>query len=575
MQVCTGQTLRLFLLGIVCLALTACERPHAVYWSPDGQRGVWAGSQGDHTLLIDATGKILADYGKSAGFAAWAPDGQTAYIANHSHEGVQSIWETELPGIINDTFQPIHWDDISAIVAAHNKDSEVLVHVQGQVVEMQISPDGNWLVAALHIKNPNTTEHYNLVALYLKDKEIRQVIASNVGAAFAFTGPHRLAFTKEPNAPRVILPEGVVTSSPIQSDAESDAKVGKLVEVTLDSSAKSYSPANLLDILVTETPYLQAVGEDIVFSSIARSLPGSPVSTDPPLFKIYYYSRDDKGLSVIADSTGPFFQIDPSGKQILFQKIIPATKSLEARHEIAVMNINGSSSNTLWSFNPDSQQIGCIPTWQDSEHISYISADPSTDQADPANLTTHDLTLYQIDPAGRPRAVRNLSQTWSTNLKPTINQPAPIAPIASTAPVTQPSTQPATQRATQPATSQPASTQESPALPASSQPVALPAASLPATSPSSTSSPTTTRPTVLPTTAPASQPATLPDRADTIPATSEPAIAPLTAPIISAPAIPTPVPAAPATMPAERPSTLPMPLPATMPTTIPATTKPA
>jgi hypothetical protein len=187
------------------------------------------------------------------------------------------------------------------------------------------------------------------------------------------------------------------------------------VETNLDESRTEFEQSTLAHVVPAATPWLQALGEDILLTAAPMSLPGKPSEHDA--MNLYYLSRADGSITSIAEDIGPLFAPSPDGKRILFEKKTPR-EGQSTKAELAIMNSNGSDVHVLRD-NTDSG-LPMWPAWRGNDEIAFVGPmeDAKTVTDDEKTLLLFDVVLYRISPEYTLEPIRTLSQTWEDGLKP-------------------------------------------------------------------------------------------------------------------------------------------------------------
>ena len=283
----------------------------------------------------------------------------------------------------------------------------------GIVWYMILSPDQNWLaVMGWQWKHDGKAERYEISVFSLSSKRLYP-LSTACALGMAFTGPHRLAYLEaDGTAPKL------------------EDRTGKLLEVSLDETAATLERTTLLDVIPAQTPWLQPLGEDLLLSAYPRTFPGKPteeLSDDTP-FKLYHYSRADRGITAIADDVGPLFMPSPDGKRILIEKITPATAAKPVKKELVVVNANGSDGHVLRDLTAY-PTLPLWPTWRGNDEITFV---PPVDPANPPAAAEDgriyvDVVLYRLGGEYQLQPLRTLSQKWEQAMKPSYKKPGPPA----------------------------------------------------------------------------------------------------------------------------------------------------
>jgi hypothetical protein len=184
---------------------------------------------------------------------------------------------------------------------------------------------------------------------------------------------------------------------------------------------------------------------EVLFTAAPVAFPSKPQKLEEGLHKLYHVSLGDCGVASVMDDVGPMFLPSPDGKRVLIEKITPATEIHPAKHELAVMNVNGSNLLPLRDISAFNGSLPMWPSWRGNNQVAFISEDARIITVGEEARQTYDVVLYQLPDGGALSAVRTLSETWPDELRPWRRNEAAPTTTATTQSTTQPSaTQPTT-----------------------------------------------------------------------------------------------------------------------------------
>lgn len=404
-----------------CLGLLACLMQggcitSTVYWSADGNRGVFVNSNA--ATLIDADGLVISQLRAGGRYVCW--QGDTAYLARQSDSAASGFairWENSR------RWFGMQWPFYAMGVAPGSHPTDIIrwnadgsqqriFSIDYPVHHLSISEDGQWIavLAVEQAKDSNTFSlwvwHQPTGVLFLLDDDCGLPMSFTTGNRLVYmngSGPH---FAQEP-------------------------RVGALVEVEL-RAAWQLPMLNHLVYLPADTVWMQNIGEDLLFTTHQRNLPGvSMTPTSSEIYQLFYYARGDRALTVIGENVGKYFSVSPDRQRILYELIEPTREGRPDRRKIAIMQTNGAGQVILGEWKEDDMH----PNWHGNDEITWVGDSPVGPAKD-LNKSTYDLINYRID-GNRLTPVKNLSQHWDNSIKPAL-------PTTATAPAT--TTNAATQR---------------------------------------------------------------------------------------------------------------------------------
>jgi hypothetical protein len=420
-----------------CLALllffAGCDVPAQMVWSPDGHQAAYRSTQ--NAVLLGEDGKVVTTLGATIGGFAWSSDSKSLYFAayrdpNQPVTAIDTRWlePTKTPATSATTqpaaTQPLPQSDdqnhLINICLLHDGKISILFSLldTGGVYHMELSPNQQWLALVVSDKTENDNP-LDLFAYSLKSHRLYE-ISQQCGFGACFTNRGKLAFAQANGTDDI----GKLT--------------GHIVLVTLDDAAATLPRQRLLDVIISQTGWMEACDCGLIFTAAPRTFPGPPSADEPSIAKLYQFNYSDGGLTVLADATGPLFDLSPDGKRLLFEKITPQEPSATCptitqnspppasqpplRDELCVMNINGSEPHVLASFMDytGSPNPPMWPAWHGNDQITFLGP---ADQARHAMIggedhKLFDVVLYQITDKGTLKALKTLSTDWTDGLKP-------------------------------------------------------------------------------------------------------------------------------------------------------------
>lgn len=410
-----ARTVKVSLLLLVGLLAVGCEIPSQMVWSPDGSRAVYLSTVHDKSraVVMDEEGKIVSELGLSTGGFAWSADSQRLYYATAGPkpQGKPPFeqgkdWRATVPGqkTSDEAAKNSDEQEIQLISVWDHGQITPLFWIDPEMVwHMQLSPDQKWLaVIAFHAKPHELTELY----VFSLETERLYHLSTGCSKGIAFTGPHRLALV-EPNQ----LYEG------------KPSDLGELVEVELDEAVEKPQRQSLLAVLMPLTPWLQPVGEDLLFTSYQFTFPGPLPEKNPEesyTFKLFRYNRLEKSAKVVAEDVSDLFMPSPDGKLVLLGRMIPAQGDEELKVQLAVVEtVNGKlhllreQPETVSGQGPSAG--AAYPAWRGNDQIVYTTPEAGVEKED---RVYKDLTLYRLTRDFKLEPIRKLSQGWELEMKP-------------------------------------------------------------------------------------------------------------------------------------------------------------
>lgn len=386
-----------------CLLQTGCVTS-AVYWSEDGSKGIFV-NRGAATLM-DAEGQIISQMQSTSGYVFW--QGDRAYLAKKNEAAAtgQAIrWNgpTNLLGM-KWRIQPMglspHRGSTEVIRWNGDGSHQSLFSLDYGVLHLCTSPDDTWL-AAIAIKPKDETGDSALsLWVYHQPTRLLFLLDEDCGLPICFTAENRLIYLR---------------GTDIRFGE--DPRVGELVEIELNTTWES-PPLEHLLYVPADTTWMQSIGQDLILTTHQRNLPSvSMTSPRSDIYQLYYFTRAERGLAMIADSVGKWFSISPDNQRILFEQIEPTPDGKVGRRQIAVMQTNGTNRQVLRDLPDDN-----LPNWHGNDEITYLSDNPTGPAKEPDH-SSYDLINYRID-GDQLTPVTNLTHHWENALKPASKPPA-------------------------------------------------------------------------------------------------------------------------------------------------------
>lgn len=396
---------------LVLMVAGGCHVPARVFWSADGQRGVYINY--GQIAVIDADGKIQFQ-GEGEGTAQWSADGSTAYFA---------LKHDQVPGAPATTPLAANWaggatpdapadadpeDDGDRLVVVSWTDADgvkPLFTLHEVPLHLHLSPDGQWL--AVVAQGNRGSEQMSVYAWHLPSQAL-YLVWRNSGFAAAFTGDNRLA---------LVVPD--------EQEAKPGTQTGRLIEVTLDPQAAALEQQTLVRVLAGETIWIERAGDDLLFTARQRNFPAAAEEENPSesalAFALFQYTRADGSLNVIAERVGALFALSPDGQRILFEQAAKGEDDADQRL-IMLMNRDGSGTVALRDISRFGNTLPAYPMWCGNDRITFVPenvADAEVDQTD-RNWRRTDLVRFVLkdDPQSPLEAERVLSGDWAHELKP-------------------------------------------------------------------------------------------------------------------------------------------------------------
>ncbi len=394
---------------IVCVG---CRVPAQVVWSPDGAAAAYRVE--DRAYLIDAGGKVVSTLGTVLGGFAWSADSKTLYYANNSDQAdrigaLDLAWRSPdrpakqmliLPATTEPTSRPTKYVDVCSF--ADGKSTSLAKFAGGDAMHMALSPDQKWLAIVCDSEAAAT---FSVYVLHLPDK-LLYLLSDFAGFGISFTGPNRLAYIE-----------------PDRLADKADNLTGKVVEVTLIAGAAKLERSPLFDVLPGETPYIAALGENLLVTSVARNFPGKPITHDDSrVCNLYLWTRANCGLVSIADGVGPLFAVSPDGQRVLIEKIASKADPSPIKRELQIIRTNGSDGHTLRDLSKH-DAFALWPAWRGNGEITFTA--PEEDAAaitvDGQNRLQYEVIQYRLNEKFDLEPISKLSESWKADMKPYVS----------------------------------------------------------------------------------------------------------------------------------------------------------
>lgn len=393
------------LMGLIACA--GCTAPAQIHWSPDGTAAAYA--YREQAVVIDAEGAVLSKLGKSVGGFAWSADSKTLYFAATTDQPetaitVESRWRSEATRLAG----PAKTDNPPALVElstwSNRKITPLAKFEADPVVYAALSPDEDWLAFVTGDGN----EH-GVYVYHLSGKRAYQLTDVG-GLGLCFTGRNRLAYIE------------AAGNKPV---ADVKTAVGHVVEVTLDAKADKLARTPLLDVVVGETFWLSAVGDGLLLTAVARSVPGEPIADNELVnhIKLFQWTRANNGIVAVADSAGPLFAVSPDGKRVMIHKITPRSDKTPMKMELQVIRTNGSDGLTLRT-TFEGAPMPMWPAWRGDGQITLNAPDPKPETRGGEPRQAFDVVLYDVPEKGELTGGKVLSDSWDPDLRPYEKGPA-------------------------------------------------------------------------------------------------------------------------------------------------------
>lgn len=389
------------------LLSTGCHLPAHMVWSPDGSKVAWR--VGEQAFLLDDQGKPLAELGKGMAAFAWSKDSQTLYHVVAA-ENESAIVPTEIiPDWCDDTELDTAKGPSTQPTTSESPHYSVLRSIKGgEVKTLAALPFGAWYMVAssegtwLAISGPGTQSDSEVFHVYLHHVESGKtwIISKTANMQLAFIDDNTLIYVQ----------------------ADKCKVTARMVAVRFDGVENVPTVLPLLNLTTELTGWIQAINhEAILFTAVDQKFPGPILDVDKDRsFKLFQYTFANSALSIVAENVGNLFTLSPDGKHILFERVTPAGESMPERHELAVMNVNGSDAHVLRDLS-QYVQLPMWPAWRDAEHFAFVPAVTPENPAQPfGDLLTYEVMLYRISGEGemQPQPVRKLSEIWDDAMKP-------------------------------------------------------------------------------------------------------------------------------------------------------------
>ncbi len=388
------------LLLFMILPAGGCHIPARIFWSPDGSRAVYINY--GQVAVIDAEGRIQFK-ALGEGTAVWTADGRTAYFALSAAAIPDAPFE---PTVFQsrwadaDVTPPAEPPEEPPVVVAYSAESvKPLFMLSEMLINLQISPDGNWLAMVTGVPGGDEMT-LSLFAWHLPTQSLH-LVERNCHSAAAFTGDSRLVY-----------------AMPRDSKKPAANQPSRLIEVTLDVTRDQLERQTLLDIETGTVGWVQPLGEGILFSATEQK--GQAFNPSEHPIRIARYHRADGSVNVIAEWTSGLFTISPDGRHLLYERITPRDGGLP-RIELMMVETSGDNPRVLRDITQRAMIQAMWPNWRGNDQIAYMPAPAGDDPVDPMDEAWRrtDVILYELVEGEIPlRAVKTLSTDWEIELKP-------------------------------------------------------------------------------------------------------------------------------------------------------------
>jgi hypothetical protein len=411
----TPRNLSLNLLLLTCLLAAGCEIPAQTFWSPDGTRAAYLSTVKDQAraVLIDEQGKVVTELGTSTGGFVWSADSRRLYFATVGKRPqgdrpfeVGRVWTTAEPEPAANAEEAKDADACLIINVLENGQVTPLFWLDRHLAwHLRLSPDGKWL-ALMSVRNPTGEGDKDQLFLYVFSLETEKLHLLSVACSkgMCFTGPNRLAFV-EPNEVKGKLA----------------AELGLLVEVDLDDKVEQLPRSVLALVLMPVTHWLEAAGEDILMSSYQFTFPNKvPENKDiEGLYQLFRVNRDTKKITQVTEDIGEMFLLSPDGKYLLLDKLAFPRDEAKRHSRLALMEMESGAIHILRDL-PGTGGNGLLafPAWRGNREITFTA--PETKEKD--DRLYSDLVLYRLTDKFELEAVRNLSEKWQLEMRPSVKK---------------------------------------------------------------------------------------------------------------------------------------------------------
>ena len=112
---------------------------------------------------------------------------------------------------------------------------------------------------------------------------------------------------------------------------KAESMTGKVVEVALNPAASALDRKPLVDVIPSQTPYMAALGDNLLITAVERTFPGKPTDENKLICKLFQWTRANCGIVALADDVGPLFAISPDGQRVMIEKLTPKTDQAPAK----------------------------------------------------------------------------------------------------------------------------------------------------------------------------------------------------------------------------------------------------
>jgi Tol biopolymer transport system component len=405
-------------------ATGGCTPTAHLSWSPDGAQAAFFVPTAGKLLpgvsyLLDTSGKTTARLGPTFGSFAWAADSKTVYFGGYdsspaADDVADRDWLVDPQQAPPPVAESADGEYPPMVLCAwHDGAVQRLVSLGNRyVVFLQLSPDQKWLAVTAAARDKADQWRFELFICNVASKKLH-IVSENCGMGACFTGPSRLAYAQ----------------------ADDLRTTGSIVEVELNESTEHLERVPVVDVLWDRTECLQPLGDGLLFTTSGRLFPAvsSKAATGQPA-NLYYYSRSDSKVKLIAESTGDLFAASPDGKRILYIKITPGVDESPEKRALAIINSDGSNEHLLLYISRYGAQPPMWPAWRGNDRITFVSPSgqdlPGKPDDDPR--LAFDVVDYRITADNSLEPATKLSADWSAEMKPAMRkadfQPPPPTP---------------------------------------------------------------------------------------------------------------------------------------------------
>ncbi|MCC7352103.1 MAG: PD40 domain-containing protein [Phycisphaerales bacterium] len=386
------------LVPLLAIALSAgCQRCGQIVWSADGARAAWySGEPSNQAAIIDDQGNLLAELGQSLGGFAWSADGRKLFYTSleSSPPAVidRSMLDTDSPtthpsSAPDDSDNPKGFAGTTIAQYSDGHPRPLFFLPRLKVIHLMLSPDQNWLAIIAYRDERSSDDRCELYAYSLCANRLYQV-SDQCALAACFNAANHLVY--------------------IQPDEEHGRPLpqGRMVEMALrDNPATAPQRNVLLEVLWSDTFWIQPLGEDLLLTTRKASF---PATTQPSAATLFLFTPRNGALVPLAENVGPIFMPSPDGKFILLEQ-----KSTDGS-TLSLINANGSNPQSLCKL---PSNLPMYPNWRTSEQITFAAPFDANSPASEGRTSTEVIQYKLLD--GRLQPLATLSTHWPQSLKPT------------------------------------------------------------------------------------------------------------------------------------------------------------